>query len=158
VLAGAAALVVALIVFTAMRALGGHSSPPQAGPQKTHSMSLRTSVRATPSPTVTPTTPTSFSGTWSGQAHQPPNNIYSVSLTLPSHSGAGTVRYSATGVTPFSCKLVLTSVSDDKLTFSEASQGNCAAGTVSLTRSAAGTARYDFSGGGLVATGSLSRS
>jgi hypothetical protein len=152
-------VVVALIVFTAMRALGDHTSPsPQAGPEKTHSMSLRTSVRAQPSPTVTPTTPTSFAGAWSGRAHQPPNDTYSVSLTLPSRSGTGTVRYSTTGVAPFSCKLVLTSVSGEKLTFSEASQGNCAAGTVTLTLSAAGAAKYDFSGGGLVATGSLSRS
>jgi hypothetical protein len=158
-LAGAAALVVALVVFTAMRALGDHSSPsPQAGPKSTHSMSLRTSVQPQPSPTVHPTTPTSFGGAWSGQAQQPPNVTYSVSLTLPARSVTGTVRYSAAGVTPFSCTLVLTAVSGDKLTFSEASQGSCAAGTVTLTRSGTGRARYEFRGGGLVATGSLTQS
>jgi hypothetical protein len=159
-LAGAAALVIALIVFGAVRALGDHgSTPPRASPAKnTHSVSLKTSERPPPSPPVTPTTPPSFAGAWSGRVHQPPNDTYSVSLTLPDRSGTGTVRYATAGVAPFSCTLVLTSASDGKLTFSEASQGSCAAGTVTLTRSGASSATYEFRGGGLVATGSLTRS
>jgi hypothetical protein len=143
-----------------VRALGDHSDrPPQANPEKsTHSMSLRSSVQPSASPLVTAKTPASFAGAWSGRVHQPPNDTYSVALTLRGGSGTGTVRYSTAGVTPFSCTLDLTAASGSQLTFSEASQGSCAAGTVTLARSGPGSATYDFSGGGLVATGSLTRS
>ena len=107
-LAAAAVLVIAVIVVAAMQMLGGRSRSPQAAPPKdTSPISLRSPV-ASPqaSPTVTPTTPAGFTGTWSGRVQQPPSDTYAVDLILRRGSGAGTVRYSITGVAPFSFTLI----------------------------------------------------
>lgn len=159
-IAGAAVIVIALLVVGAMKLLGGHGSPPQAiGAKSTRRVSLQTPV-ATPTarPTPTVTTPANFTGAWSGEVQQPPNDTYHVALALQHGSGAGEVSYQTAGVKPFSCGLSLTAATAGKLTFSEAAEGNCTAGTVTLRLTGAGSAAYTFQGGGLVATGTLTRS
>jgi hypothetical protein len=163
-LAGMAVVVIAVLVFVGLRTLGGHGKPQTAADKTSQRVTARTPSTAPPasptapgSPAATVTTPPEFAGDWSGAVQQPPNDTYDVTLTLHHGSLSGRVRYETAGVAAFSCVLNLTSASGQKLTFSEAGQPNCTAGTVTLKMT--GTAVwYTFRGGGFVATGSLTRS
>jgi hypothetical protein len=154
-----AVLLITALVVGGMKLLGGRGHPPAVASKSTRRVSLQTPVPTpTPTPAPTVTTPANFAGHWSGQVQQPPNDTYSVALTLRHGSGSGTVSYQTTGVNPFSCMLSVTAATAAQVTFSEAEQGNCTAGTVTLKLTADGSAAYTFQGGGLVATGSLTRS
>jgi hypothetical protein len=163
VLAAAAVVVIAAVAFGVSQLLGGHSSPPAASGKTTQRGGLQT-PSATPSasggpatPATTATTPAGFAGAWAGEVQQPPNDTYHVALTLHRGSTSGQVRYQTAGVTPFSCTLNLMTATRVKLTFSEVAQGNCTAGTVVLRMQDGTAASYTFNGGGLTATGSLTR-
>ena len=162
VLAAVAVVAIAVLVVVGLRTLGHHGQP-QAGNTSTQRVTARTPATSAPasptapgSPAATVTTPAEFAGAWSGAVQQPPNDTYDVALTLHNGSPAGRVRYQTAGVAAFSCALSLTSASHQKLTFTEAGQGNCTAGTVTLKRTGSAVS-YTFRGGGFVATGSLTR-
>ncbi len=154
-----AVLVIAIVVVAATRVLGGQGSSPQAAISRQHPKPAGPqSGVATPPPTPLSTTviPAAFSGAWSGSAKQPPNDTYDVALILHKGRGSGQVSYSTAGVATFSCALGLAAATDHKLTLTEASQGSCTAGTVTLTLTG-GSIWYVFRGGGLEASGSLTR-
>ena len=162
-LAAVAVVVIAVLVVVGLRTLGYHGRPRAAGNKSTQRVTDRTPATSAParptapgSPAATVTTPAEFAGRWSGAVQQPPNDTYDVALTLHNGSPAGRVSYQTAGVAAFSCALNLTSASHQKLTFTETGQGNCTAGTVTLKRTGSAVS-YTFRGGGLVATGSLTR-
>src|SRR3984957_3675210 len=159
-LAAAAVVVIvglAAIVTLVARMLDGPGTPRASPPKTTERSGLPTPAATPPAPAVK--TPAAYAGAWSGQVQQPPNDTYHVALTLHRGSTIGTVRYQTAGVTAFSCVLNLTGASGRQLIFSEAGQGNCTAGTVTVAFRRAGTTSlsYTFRGGGAVATGSLER-
>jgi hypothetical protein len=156
-LTAAAVVVIAVIVVGVLRLLGGHGSPPAIAQKSTRRVSLQTPAStATASPLPTVTTPAAFAGAWSGEVQQPPNDTYHVALSLHHGKATGKVSYQTAGVAAFSCVLSITAASHQQLTLSEAGQGNCTAGTVTLTL-AGGSVSYTFRGGGSVATGRLTR-
>jgi hypothetical protein len=160
VLITAAVLVVAVGAVVAVRLLGGHGSTPPAAASDRRPKPVSSPSRSTtppPTPLTTVVTPAAFSGAWSGSVRQPPNDTYNVALTLHKASSSGQVSYSTTGVEPFSCALSLTAATQHKLTFSEPSQGSCTAGTVTVTLTSRTSVWYEFRGGGLAASGSLTR-
>jgi hypothetical protein len=151
-------LVIAIVVIAAIRVLGGHGTPPAAiSPPRPRPASTQSRVASpTPAPLSTTVIPAAFSGAWSGRVRQPPNDTYNVALILPKGHGSGQVSYSTAGVATFSFALGLTVATRHKLTLTEASQGSCTAGTVTLTLTG-GSIWYVFRGGGLEASGSLTR-
>jgi hypothetical protein len=161
---GGAVVVLLAVAFVAVYLTGhgtGHGTGrPQAGKSQNASpASLRSpATKGTITPSAAATVSAVFAGTWSGQVQQPPDDTYSVSLTLSAGSSTGTVSYSTAGLASCSPKLTLTQAAAKKITLSQAAQGSCTAGTITMTLTGADTARYHFSGGGQDVTGTLTRS
>jgi hypothetical protein len=106
--------------------------------------------------------PSSFAGTWSGQAKQlNPADVFDVKVSLAAGSGAGRVSYSSAS---FTCagQLSLQDSTHSRLTLSQGiihGQRTCANGTVTLSADAAGTLAFSFRGKtGPAASGTLTRS
>jgi hypothetical protein len=106
--------------------------------------------------------PSSFAGTWSGQAKQlNPADVFDVRVSLGAGTDAGRVSYSSA---TFTCagQLSLQDSSRSRLTLSQGiihGRHTCADGTVTLSAHAAGTLVFSFQGKtGPAASGTLTRS
>ena len=152
-----ALVLVTLVVVHVVFGHGGdrsHDSKAKTvAPASRHSPAARSAI----TPSVVATVPAAFAGTWSGQVQQPPDDTYSVSLTLGAGMSTATVSYSTPGLAGCSPSLTLTQAGVKELTLSQAAEGGCTAGTVTITRTGRRTVWYHFSGGGLDATGTLTR-
>jgi hypothetical protein len=162
-LAAAAVVACVVIVLVIVRLAAGHGHAPVAGPggKSTSPVSDRSRLpTASSTPNLSPTTPASFDGEWSGPVRQPPQDTLHVTLTLAGGKTTGTVRYTATGVAACSPTLSLIRTTARRLTFSQTTvpAQSCSAGTVTITRTGPGSVFYSFHGGGLYATGTLTRS
>jgi hypothetical protein len=117
------------------------------------------SPSASVTPTVGPTTPAAFDGSWSGLVRQPPNDTYHVGVTLATGTTAGTIRYSGPG---FTCSgvLTLTGASTRELTMSQGISGrsSCEDGEVTIRLTAPNKITFSFRSTGPIASGSLARS
>jgi hypothetical protein len=146
-----------LVVLVVMHVLGG-KSPPVADSGQTS----RTNTPPPRSPSAAPTSPAvipaAFAGTWSGTVHQPPNDTYLVTVSLPRGTSSGTVTYSTAGVSACSPSLTVMQVTGRQLTLAEAASGSCSPGTVTIALGSGGTADFSFRGGGPSATGTLAKS
>ena len=159
-IAGGALVVLAAIAILVLNLVGQGGAAPQASKAKDTSPASAHSpmTKGTITPSVVATVSAAFAGTWSGQVQQPPNDTYTVSLRLSAGASTGTVSYSTAGLATCSPSLTLTQASAKKLTLSQAAQGSCTAGTVTMTLTGTDTVWYHFSGGGLDVTGTLTRS
>jgi eukaryotic-like serine/threonine-protein kinase len=99
-----------------------------------------------------PTIPAAFIGTWRGRITQPPDDVYTVTITLVTVAGPNTVSYS--GDLTCSGSLELTQATSSKLVMSQA---QCPSGTVILSLAGTRSIRFSFSKGGSKATGTLTK-
>ncbi len=114
---------------------------------------------ASPSPSVTPTVPAAFAGSWSGPVHQTnPTLQVTVDVTLTTGSSAGTIAYPALKC---SGHLQLVSAAANTLTLDEGistGQQSCDSGVVTLTKHTGGTLTFSFSrSNGPMPTGTLTK-
>jgi len=159
VIAAGALVVVAVVAFVLVN-LVGHSAghQPQAGSGKATKPAVQHSpTKSTVTPSVVATVPVTFAGTWSGQVQQPPDDTYSVTLTLASGGTTGTASYSTAGNISCSPELALTQATSHELTLSQAAEGSCTAGTVTITLTGTDSVWYHFSGGDQTVTGTLAK-
>ena len=119
------------------------------------------SPTASAPPAAPATVPSSFAGTWSGQAKQlNPADVFDVRVSLAAGTGAGRVSYSSA---TFTCagQLSLQDSTHSRLTLSQGiihGRHTCANGTVTLSADAEGTLVFSFRGKtGPAASGTLTR-
>jgi hypothetical protein len=154
---GAAVIVVAAVLLHVLIG-GGHAGSGllSAKADKTRSSP---SPPASVTPTIGPTTPAAFDGSWSGLVRQPPSDTYHVGVTLAAGMTAGTIRYSGPG---FTCSgvLTLTRASSRELTMRQGITGrsSCEDGEVTIKLAAPNKITISFRSTGPIASGSLARS
>ena len=154
---GGAVIVVAAVLLHVLIG-GGHAGSGllSAKADKTRSSP---SPPASVTPTIGPTTPAAFDGSWSGLVRQPPSDTYHVGVTLAAGMTAGTIRYSGPG---FTCSgvLTLTRASSRELTMRQGITGrsSCEDGEVTIKLAAPNKITISFRSTGPIASGSLARS
>jgi serine/threonine protein kinase len=158
----AAAVVVAVVVAGVVVHLLTSGTP--GHPSAHSSFSARTgplvskSPRSSPSASQSngPAIPAKFAGSWSGEVKQLVDT-YNLRMTLTAGDSSGTVRWS--GAIKCRGELAVVSATADQLTLNQGvTSGHCGNGTVTLTLAGTDTVGFNFSSGGAVATGTLSRS
>lgn len=149
-------LVIVVLAAAALPRLLQNSGSPGSGRKNTGATSSRSSPAA--STTSPPLTPAAFAGSWKGRATQPPDDTYTVSISLTADTTGGSISYSGTATC--SGALALTQASPSKLVMTQSiSSGGCGGGSVTITLTGSRTVRFSFTNASKVtATGTLTRS
>ncbi len=156
-IAGAGAVVVALIVFLIVYLAGGGNSAANLSSHTGHPGASGGTGASGTQPTASqgPVIPAAFNGTWSGQVSQPPSDTYNVTVSLATGRSSGAISYSGAGAT---CSGVLTptSVSPTRMVMKLGTgQKGCANSTVTISVSGPNTLAFDE--GNPAASGTLNR-
>ncbi|MGH3304509.1 MAG: hypothetical protein ACRDOK_23070 [Streptosporangiaceae bacterium] len=154
---GGAVVVVAVLVALLIAYLPRGGPPASHGKLPAKTGHPAATASPTPSPSLGPTMPTAFNGTWSGLVTQPPVT-YTVTVTLTSGQSSGTVVYTGAD---FNCSgdLSLTSATATTMTMSQGivvGQSTCGNGTVTVSLSGASSIDFNFQSNP-AATGTLTR-
>jgi eukaryotic-like serine/threonine-protein kinase len=165
ILIGAAVVVVVLAGAAVLHLIQDSGKPRTTANDRTRS-SLHSSPP--PSPSGPPaTTPAAFAGTWRGVIRQPPNDVFTVSVTLTSGAVGGSVSYVGDGNQLPSCSgsLSLTRATSSTLDMiQDITKGRCGSktATVTIVRSGPGAIHFVFTSGQqlnkVTASGKLTKS
>lgn len=156
-IAGAGAVVVAVIAILVVNLAGGGNSGANLSVHTGRPSATGGARGSGTQPTASqgPLIPAAFNGTWSGQVSQPPSDTYHVTVTLATGRSSGTISYSGAGAT---CSGVLTptSVSPTRMVMKLGTgQKGCANSTVAI--SVIGPNALAFNEGNPAASGTLNR-